>query len=97
MHLDPNDDDCLYLPVDNKLWIKDDLTSVALNNGYTPSFSGWSALNDTLTNRYFTAIATTNEVQKKIYLGTNNEKIYRVDDASDPKLTFSRYYRYPIP
>ncbi|NNF02190.1 MAG: hypothetical protein HKN22_05860, partial [Bacteroidia bacterium] len=84
--LDPNDDDYLYLPVGKKLWVKNDVTSVALNNGYAPTLSGWTAQNDSLPSGslIFTAIATTNEVQKKVYLGTSSEKIYRVDDASNP-------------
>jgi Secretion system C-terminal sorting domain len=81
--LDPTDQNKLYLPAGNKFYRQDDLNAIPLNNEWDSISTGWVQFADTLTNDVFSAIAVSNlNPSHRVYLGTENNKIYRIDEAN---------------
>jgi hypothetical protein len=80
--LDPNDANVLYLPAGRKLYRQSDLSNIALTGEWDPIAQGWIQYPDTLTVGAFSTIAVSeSNPAHRVYAGTTNNKIYRIDNA----------------
>lgn len=82
--LDPNDANLLYLPAGRRLYRQDDLANIALTGEWDTIAQGWTRFPDTLTGATaaFSAIAVSkSNPANRVYLGSSNNKLYRVDNA----------------
>ena len=80
--LDPLDANILYQPAGNKLYRQNQLTSITLTGQWDTIAQGWTQFPDTLTSGQFTAIAVSESAPAhRLYLGTSNNKVFRVDNA----------------
>lgn len=82
--VDPNDPNRMYMIGERKLWINDSLDQIPLSNEWDSISTGWRWLADTLTSEEFSAVAISTNPPNRLYLGTNNKKLYRVDNAHLP-------------
>jgi hypothetical protein len=88
--LDPNDANILYLPAGNTLYRQNDLASIALTGQWDTIAQGWTAFPDTLTAGQFTAMAVSEAAPAhRLYLGTSNNQIFRVDNANTGTPSFT--------
>ncbi len=88
--MDPNNPDLLYLPAGNKLYRQDQLSSIPLTNEWEPISQGWTQFPDTISGGVFSAIAVSEAAPaNRLYLGTTNNKIYRVDNANTGTPSFT--------
>ncbi len=81
--LDPNDPNFLYLPAGNKVYRQSQLASIPLNGEWDAISQGWTQFPDTLVGASFSAVAISETAPaNRLYLGTSNNKIFRVDNAN---------------
>lgn len=88
--LDPNDANVLYLPAGRKFYRQTELGSIALTGQWDSISQGWTLfpdtllkINDTNADHAFSAIAvSTKNPANRVYLGTNRNKLFRMDDAN---------------
>jgi len=89
--LDPTDNNIMYLAEMYDLWRNDDLASIPMANEYDSISTGWSQFsNVSLTSSYITALGCSKtNPEHRLYYGTNNSQIYRIDSAhtGDPTTT----------
>jgi len=88
--LDPNDPNLLYLPAGNKVYRQNQLASIPLTGAWDAISQGWTQFQDTLTTGVFSAISISEAAPaNRLYLGTTNNKVFRVDNANTgtPSLT----------
>ncbi len=88
--LDPQDDGTMYFPFQNKLYYHNGIDTMLMTDSYEPDALGWEVFQDSVdaTGRTITAISIAEDGTGRIYLGTNNEKVYRIDDPTDPASPF---------
>ncbi len=80
--LDPKDANILYLPAGRKLYRQNELGAIALTGQWDSISQGWTQFPDTLSSGQFTAIAVSETAPlHRLYLGTSNNKVFRVDNA----------------
>ncbi len=88
--LDPKDANILYLPAGNKLYRQNELTNIQLTGQWDSIAQGWTQFPDTLLAGQFTAMAVSEAAPThRLYLGTSNNKIYRVDNANTGAPSFT--------
>ena len=89
--LDPNNANILYLPAGNKVYRQTELASIPLTGEWTSISQGWTQFPDTLAAGVFTAIAVSETAPKnRLYLGTSNNKVFRVDNANTGTPSFTK-------
>jgi hypothetical protein len=88
--LDPENDARLYFPYQNKLYYHFGVDTMAMNDSFEPDALGWQTFTDSIpfAGLRITSITMAEDGSGRIYLGTNNEKVFRIDDASDPTSPF---------
>ena len=82
--LDPNNDNIMYLPVGNRIWRNNDLDEVPLFSNANATVN-WVQLENTDTplGTTISAVAlSTYPIANRLYYGTNNGLIYRMDNAN---------------
>jgi hypothetical protein len=80
--MDPNNHKILYLPAGRKFYRQNDLSAIALTGEWDAISTGWTQFPDTLTTGQFTAIGVSEAAPThRVYLGTSNNKIFRIDNA----------------
>lgn len=82
--LDPNDANILYLPAGRRLYRQNDLANIALTGEWDSIPQGWTRFPDTLigSTATFSAIAVSkSKPANRVYVGSSNNRIYRIDDA----------------
>lgn len=90
--LDPNDDNILYYLAGRRLFRSPDLSVFPTNDTNTTTVTyGWDLLSDSIDNSsgyFFTAMAASKGVDRRLYLGTAMQKVYRIDNPheGDPDL-----------
>lgn len=82
--LDPNDERTIYVPINRTIWRNRDITTIPLDNkAATPI--GWDSLGGSFVgdgNGVITAIAaTTTAPANRIWYGTSNGRVFRLDEA----------------
>jgi len=82
----PDNDDYLYFPEGNTIWRQDAANNFPYNNDHNRIMNGWTELqpsfSGTDTLQEITAIAATTFSHNKVYYGTNEGKLYRINNAS---------------
>jgi len=80
--LDPNNNETFYLPTINSIWRKDNIKAAASDTSLRNA--GWNQLNNiSLSGSVeITALALSKNPANKLFFGTNDGHIYRVDDAN---------------
>jgi len=80
--LDPIDNQVMYLSEGAKIWRNDDLSQIALNNQYDSISTGWFLNSDgPPSGLTITAMAASVTPAHRLYYGTANKRIFRVDNA----------------
>lgn len=88
--LDPNDPNLMYLPAGNKVFRQSELASIPLTGEWDAISQGWTQFPDTLSTGVFSAIAiSTAAPANRLYLGSTNNKLYRVDNANTGTPSFT--------
>ncbi|MCU0425236.1 MAG: carboxypeptidase regulatory-like domain-containing protein [Candidatus Kapabacteria bacterium] len=78
--LDPNNDSVMYYPASTVLWRHNNLYSIPLS-GYD-QIQGWQQFSLPLSaGSYVSAIAASKGASTRLYLGTSNGKVLRLDNA----------------
>ena len=82
----PDNDDYLYFPEGNTIWRQDAANNFPYNNDHNRIMYGWTELQPSFfgtdTLQEITAIAATLFSHNKVYYGTNEGKLYRINNAS---------------
>ncbi|NND95523.1 MAG: T9SS type A sorting domain-containing protein [Flavobacteriales bacterium] len=80
----PNDDGTLFFPYENRLYVHRGIDTVIVGADYEADLEGWELFADSVPeNLRITSISPAEDGTERIYLGTNEERIYRIDDATD--------------
>lgn len=79
--LDPNNNETLYLPTINSIWRKDNIKAAASDTNLRNV--GWSQLSNINLSESveISALTLSKSPANKLFFGTNNGHVYRVDDA----------------
>lgn len=87
--LDQNNNNIMYLAGGKNLWRNDNLNSISLQNpslpgGWDSISTGWIMFPDTVptSGAKITAVSVSKNPANMVYYGTNNQKVYRINNAS---------------
>lgn len=82
--LDPNNNNIMYLTGGKYLWRNDDLSAIPLTGGWDSISTNWVRFNDSVpqVNVQITAVTACKTPANRVYYGTEQKKIYRVDNAN---------------
>lgn len=85
--MDPNDDNIIYFNNQYQLWRNNDAGNYPYNNSQVRTNIGWDVFSDT-TSRPITCIDVSTNPPNVVYVGTNDNYVYRIDDAhqGDPSV-----------
>lgn len=89
--LDPNDQNVMYLPEGPRIWRNSDLSAISLNDGWDSISTNWTMLPDTIPgDANITSIGVSTSPANRIYVGTDDKHIYRIDnaDSTQPTMTY---------
>lgn len=86
--LDPTDNNTMYVAAGTKLYRNNDLSSLQLTNEWDSINDGWDELSGT-TQGFITAFGTTHSGSKRLYIGTDAGRVYRLDSATTGDPTFT--------
>jgi len=80
--LDPNNNETFYLPTINSIWRKDNMKTAASDTNLRNV--GWNQLNNISLSESveITALSLSENPANKLFFGTNNGHVYRVDNAN---------------
>jgi len=83
--MSPNDDGTVYFPYQNRLYVHRGIDTVSMGADYEANLSGCEIFTDSLpvADLRITAISAAEDGSDRLYLGTDNEDVYRIDDATD--------------
>ena len=80
--LDPNNTGMMYLAGGSTVWRNSDLTGIPLSSNSTTTVN-WTQLTNTLVSgSTITALGISKTTANRLYYGTNDGKIYRIDGAN---------------
>lgn len=86
--LDPNDNNIMYLAGGKYLWRNNDLNNIALNNQWNTITQGWYQFPDSIVGTgVISAVAVSKTPANIVYYGTNNGKMFKVDNANSANPT----------
>ncbi|MFZ4544431.1 MAG: T9SS type A sorting domain-containing protein [Saprospiraceae bacterium] len=92
--LDPNDENTMYVAGGKRLWRNNMLDKIQYENKWDSIALGWHAFPDTIVGKgTITAIAVAKSTPNRVYFGSTNGRIYRVDNAH---MDTSRYREIKI-
>ncbi|RYD75866.1 MAG: T9SS type A sorting domain-containing protein, partial [Sphingobacteriales bacterium] len=83
--LDPSNQKRMYFIANNHIWKNDDVTQIPLHDKLDtiPVTTGWEMLKTQKdTTQEIASIAVSRKPQDRLYYGTANGKLYRIDNAS---------------
>lgn len=82
--LDPNNNNIMYLAGGKYLWRNDDLSAIPLANTWDSISTNWTRFNDSVptANSRISAVAVSKVPANRVYYGTEQKRIYRVDNAN---------------
>jgi hypothetical protein len=88
--IDPNNENVMYLPAGRHIWRNSDLSAIPLNGGWDSISTNWTTLPDTVPGALqITAISACNTPANRLYLGTDNKSIFRIDNAESATPTMT--------
>ncbi len=80
--LDPNNTNMMYLAAGTTLWRNSDLTGIPLGS-QNPTSVNWTELtNTTVSGANISAVAVSTTAANRVYYGTSNGKVFRLDGAN---------------
>ncbi|MEY4903450.1 MAG: hypothetical protein RLZZ292_1265 [Bacteroidota bacterium] len=91
--LDPVNQNIMYVAAGHQLWRNDSLNHLPLNNQWDSIKTGWFAYPDTVVGAAtvsISAVAVAKSPAHRVYFGTSNNKLYRIDDADGPNYKFKK-------
>ncbi|MEI6817433.1 MAG: T9SS type A sorting domain-containing protein [Bacteroidota bacterium] len=80
--VDPNDNNVLYFPDSTHIWRNSDLSAIALTNQYDSISTNWTKIDSLTGLGQITAIAASKFPANRLYVGTSNHAIVRIDSAN---------------
>lgn len=82
--LDPNNNNIMYMAGGKKLWRNDDLSQIPMIGNWDSISTNWTPWTDTVpaTGVTITALNVSKTPANRVYYGTSNKKIYRIDNAN---------------
>jgi hypothetical protein len=82
--LDPNNNNIMYLAGGKYLWRNSDLSAIPMNNTWDSISTNWTQWPDSVpvAGAKVTAVAVAKSPANRVYYGTSNKKVYRVDNAN---------------
>ena len=90
MEMDANNDNVMFWAEGNKLWRNNNLNNISYNSSHQKSDFGWEMFSDTLypPSLKISALSSSLDPPNVLYIGTQNKRIYRVDNAhvGDPSV-----------
>ena len=90
-----DDDNYLYFPEGNTIWRQDNANNFPYNNSHNRIMDGWTELkplfSGTDTLQEITAIAATPIAHNKVYYGTNEGKLYKINKL----VLFAIHFPFP--
>ncbi|MBU45985.1 MAG: hypothetical protein CMD28_01000 [Flavobacteriales bacterium] len=90
MEMDANNDNVMFWAEGNKLWRNNNLNNISYNSSHQKSDFGWEMFSDTLypPSLKISALSSSLDPPNVLYVGTQNKRIYRVDNAhvGDPSV-----------
>jgi hypothetical protein len=84
MEMDANNDNIIYWAEGNKVWRNNDLSNILYNSSHQKSDLGWEMFSDTLSppTMKISVLSSSISPPNILYVGTQNKRIYRVDNAN---------------
>ncbi|HET7152171.1 MAG TPA: FlgD immunoglobulin-like domain containing protein, partial [Candidatus Kapabacteria bacterium] len=80
--LDPNDQTKMYFPTLNRIWRNNDLLNTTSLFGVLTVTSDWDSLASSVTTDTISTVAVSTTPANRLYYGTVNGKVYRMDGAN---------------
>ena len=82
--LDPNDNNLMYLSGGKYLWRNNNLSGIPMVGGWDSISTNWVKWKDSIpvANVKISCITACKTPANRIYLGTNNRKLYKIDNAN---------------
>lgn len=83
--INPINYNTLYMPIGNQLWIRDEIDAIKVENVFDSTSVGWKVYPETIaSNLTFTRVAATvTNPFRRLYLGTNNGRVYKIDKVNN--------------
>jgi len=84
--LDPNNTKMMYMAAGDRIWRNSDLTGIPLSSNNTTSVNWTELTNSAVTGATVSALGISTTPANRLYYGTDNGKVYRLDsaDSGDP-------------
>lgn len=80
--LDPNNNNIMYMAAGRGLWRNNDLSGIPYAGNWDSISTNWFKFHDSLASSLkMTAIAVSKTPANRVYYGTSNRRVYRVDNA----------------
>lgn len=81
---DPNNNHIMYFGGGKYLWRNNDLSAIPLSNMWDSISTNWVKWTDSvpLNGQYITALAVSTVPANRVYYGTSDQRIYKVDNAN---------------
>lgn len=105
--VDKSNSDILYMPIGKRMARLNGLKSLALENNDNKLTTGWTISTDTITSANngsngsilaeISVLALSQTGDNRLYFGTNNREIYRVDNAHQGELKFKKLGLIKLP
>ena len=85
--MDPVSRDALFMPIGNKLWVRENLSDITFTNSWDSTSVGWNTIPDSLVTRQFRSIEASKIPYGLVYLGTDQRNVFKVNDiySSNPQ------------
>jgi len=85
LEINPLTNNTLYMPIGNELWVRDEIDAIKVENVFDSTSVGWQVYPNALaSNIEITRLtATTLNPFNRLYLGTNNGRVYRIDKVNN--------------
>jgi hypothetical protein len=80
--LDPNDDNVMYMPAGNRIWRNDNLDAIPVFSNATTNVNWNNLANSAVPTGTITALAASRMPANRLYYGTNQGSIFRIDNAN---------------
>jgi hypothetical protein len=84
--VDPVDNDIMYLSEGYNFWVNTDVSAIPITNTFEKKSTNWFKHNGHIadTSQFISAFAATHLPAHRLYIGTSEKRIYKVENALDP-------------